>query len=45
MPTILLLGYVKPYKTKDDEGERINYTECEWRYIVTEINGVKMDKG
>lgn len=40
-----LLGYVKPYKTKDDEGERINYTECEWRYIVTEINGVKWIRG
>lgn len=36
-----LLGYVKPYETKDEKGVRVNYTECEWRYIVTEGNGIK----
>ena len=40
-----LLGYVKPYITKNDDRERLNYSESEWRYIVTEINGVKWLRG
>lgn len=40
-----LLGYVKPYRTKDDKGERVNYIENEWRYIITELDGVKWLRG
>lgn len=40
-----LLGYIKPYKTKDDKGERVNYIENEWRYIITELKGVKWLRG
>lgn len=40
-----LLGYIKPYITQNDDGNRINYTESEWRYIVTEIDGVEWLRG
>lgn len=40
-----LLGYIKPYITQNNDGERIYYTECEWRYIVTEMNGIKWKRG
>ena len=40
-----LLGYIKPYIAPNEEGGRINYTESEWRYIVTEMNGVKWLRG
>lgn len=40
-----LLGYIKPYISQNEHGKRINYTESEWRYIVTEMNGVKWLRG